>query len=79
MRGDGGVPGEGRIVGVPKFHSWGALCHERLLNVQRFRSPVNYIALYYITRVLYFASWSVSLILPKSFIWGVMTSIMYTV
>ena len=23
MRGDGGVAGEGRIVGVPKFHSWG--------------------------------------------------------
>ena len=22
MRGDGGVAGEGRIVGVPKFHSW---------------------------------------------------------
>ena len=23
MRGDGGVAGEGRVVGVPKFHSWG--------------------------------------------------------
>ena len=23
MRGDGGVADEGRIVGVPKFHSWG--------------------------------------------------------
>ena len=23
MRGDGGVAGEGRIVGVPKIHSWG--------------------------------------------------------
>ena len=22
MRGDGGVAGEGRLVGVPKFHSW---------------------------------------------------------
>ena len=22
MRGDGGVAGEGRVVGVPKFHSW---------------------------------------------------------
>ena len=23
VRGDGGVAGEGRVVGVPKFHSWG--------------------------------------------------------
>ena len=23
MRGDGGVAGEGRIVGVPNFYSWG--------------------------------------------------------
>ena len=23
MRGDGGVAGEGRVVGPPKFHSWG--------------------------------------------------------
>ena len=23
MRGDGGVAGEGRVVGVLKFHSWG--------------------------------------------------------
>ena len=23
MRGDSGVAGEGRVVGVPKFHSWG--------------------------------------------------------
>ena len=23
MRGDGGVAGEGKVVGVPKFHSWG--------------------------------------------------------
>ena len=22
MRGDSGVAGEGRVVGVPKFHSW---------------------------------------------------------
>ena len=22
MRGEGGVAGEGRVVGVPKFHSW---------------------------------------------------------
>ena len=23
MRGDGGVAGEGRVVGIPKFYSWG--------------------------------------------------------
>ena len=23
VRGEGGVAGEGRVVGVPKFHSWG--------------------------------------------------------
>ena len=23
MTGEGGVAGEGRVVGVPKFHSWG--------------------------------------------------------
>ena len=23
LRGDGGVAGEGRVVGGPKFHSWG--------------------------------------------------------
>ena len=23
MRGEGGVAGEGTVVGVPKFHSWG--------------------------------------------------------
>ena len=23
MRGDGGVAGEGRLVGIPKFHFWG--------------------------------------------------------
>ena len=23
MRGDSGIAGEGRVVGIPKFHSWG--------------------------------------------------------
>ena len=23
MRGESGVAGEGRVVGIPKFHSWG--------------------------------------------------------
>ena len=32
MRGDGGVAGEGRMVGVPKFHSWGK-CTMPLTNI----------------------------------------------
>ena len=32
MRGDSGVAGEGRVVGVPKFHSWGK-CTMPLTNV----------------------------------------------
>ena len=37
MRGDGGVVGEGRVVGVPKFHSWGKCT---------FLWPVYYIGLF---------------------------------
>ena len=32
MRGDGGVAGDGRVVGVPKFHSWGK-CTMPLTNI----------------------------------------------
>ena len=32
MRGDGGVAGEGRVVGLPKFHSWGK-CTMPLTNI----------------------------------------------
>ena len=32
MRGDGGVAGEGRVVGVPKFHSW-VKCTMPLMNI----------------------------------------------
>ena len=32
MRGDGGIAGEGRVVGVPKFHSWGK-CTMPLMNI----------------------------------------------
>ena len=32
MRGDSGVAGEGRVVGVPKFHSWGK-CTMSLMNI----------------------------------------------
>ena len=27
MRGDGSVAGEGRVVGIPKSHSWGKTMH----------------------------------------------------
>ena len=32
MRGDSGVAGEGRVVGIPKFHSWGK-CIMPLTNI----------------------------------------------
>ena len=32
MRGDSGVAGEGRVDGVPKFHSWGK-CTMPLMNI----------------------------------------------
>ena len=32
MRGEGGVAGEERVVGVPKFHSWGK-CTMPLTNI----------------------------------------------
>ena len=32
VRGDGSVAGEGRVVGVPKFHSWGK-CTMPLTNI----------------------------------------------
>ena len=32
MRGEGGVAGEGKLVGVPKFHSWGK-CTMPLTNI----------------------------------------------
>ena len=32
MRGDSGVAGEGRVVGVPNFHSWGK-CTMPLTNI----------------------------------------------
>ena len=32
MRGDSGVAAEGRVVGIPKFHSWGK-CTMPLTNI----------------------------------------------
>ena len=33
MRGDGGIAGEGSVVSVPKFHSWGK-CTVVLTNIK---------------------------------------------
>ena len=35
MRGDGGVAGEGRVVGIPKFRSWGK-CTTTLTNINSY-------------------------------------------
>ena len=49
MRGEGGVAGEGRVVGVPKLHSQGKCTMRlRISTIQRFLWPVYYIALHYI-------------------------------
>ena len=61
MRGDSGVSGEGRVVGVPKFHSWGKFIMP-LTNINSDWMSnafsglciiyINYIILYYI--ILYY-------------------------
>jgi len=49
VKGESGVAGEGRVVGVPKFHSCGKCMHHAVneyqlrLDVQWFLWPVNYI------------------------------------
>ena len=75
MRSDGGVAGEGTVVGVPKFHSWGK-CPMPLTNINSdwmsnasLACELYYIILrgsfklhlevYYITRALQVASWGV--------------------
>ena len=45
MRGDGGVAGEGRIVGVPKFHSWGKCTICRTYSVCLLRQSSKFIYL----------------------------------
>ena len=60
MRCDGGVPGEGELLVyqsfIPGMH-YAINDYQLRLNVQRFHSPVNFIALYYNTQVLYLTSW----------------------
>ena len=62
MRGDSGVAGEGRVVGVPKFHSWGK-CTMPLTNINSdwmsnafsgLCITLHCIALYYLF-ILYYA------------------------
>ena len=63
MRGESGVAGEGRVVGVPKFHSWGK-CTMPLTQIECATFPLACVLTYIIylfTRVLYFASWGVIL------------------
>ena len=52
MRGGSGVAGEGRIVGVPKFQSWGK-CTMPLTNINSDWMPTLPLAceLYYIMQV----------------------------
>ena len=49
MRGDSGVAGEGRVVGILKFHSWGKCTineYQLRLDVQHFLWPAHYIILH---------------------------------
>ena len=60
VRGEGGVAGEGRVVGVPTFHSWGK-CTMPLTNINsdsmsNASSGLCIDLFIYITRVLHFVS-----------------------
>ena len=66
MRGDGGVAGEGRVVGVPKFHS-GGKCTMPFTNINSdWLSNASFglrIILYYLYYAgLYVASWRVTML-----------------
>ena len=46
LRGDSGVAGEGKVVGVPKFHSWGkCTIPSTQIGCLTLLWPVNYIGL----------------------------------
>ena len=59
MRGESGVAGEGRVVGVPKLHSWGK-CTMPLMNIQSDWMSNASSGLGSISLVREFASWSVT-------------------
>ena len=57
MRGDSGVAGEGRVVGIPKFYSWGK-CTMPLTNINsdwmsNASSGLCIILLYYVVILCY--------------------------
>ena len=63
VRGDSGVAGEGRVVGLPKFYSWDK-CTMPLMNINsdwmsNASSGLCIILHYLFTQVLYFPSWDV--------------------
>ena len=53
MRGDSGVAGEGRVVGVPKFRSWGKYTMPLTnINSDWMSNASSGLCIIYITRVL---------------------------
>ena len=72
MRGEGGVADEGRVVGVPKFHSWGKFTmpltninSDRISNISSgLCINLGYIIILF-TQVLYFTSWGVTTTITK--------------
>ena len=76
MRGDSGIAGEGRVVGIPKFHSWGKFTMP-LMNINSDRMSkassdpcIILVILYYITLLYYIIIYYIILyyiILHRSF------------
>ena len=60
VSGEGGGAGEGRVVGIPMFHSWGTKCTMPLTNIKSDwmsnASSCLCINLFHTTWVLYFTS-----------------------
>ena len=78
MRDDGGVAGEGRVVGVPKFHSWG-MCTMPLTNINSdwmFNASSGLcIILGYVILLYYIYAGPLSCILGCNGAWGVSISL----
>ena len=54
MRGDSGVAGEGRVAGIPKFHSWGK-CTMTLTNIKSdWMSKPSSGTVYYVIYIILF-------------------------
>ena len=51
MRGEGGAAGEGRVVGVPNFHSWGKCTMPTQIGCQTL--PLARVLTYLFMRVLF--------------------------